>query len=149
LQSINAISSVLNNEQCKNSSLPLFCNATHLLCGDVKSNVDLEKKCLQVRDHDCAVEWRILENIFHATLPDCTSFAVGGNITFSKAPALNCSEEFDIYCNSFCLPSCERFYQISKKSTIISNYVIITLIAISVIEGVFTLIICIFNRKTM
>ena len=149
LQSINAISSDLNNEKCKNSSLPLLCNATHLFCGNEESNVDLEEKCLQVRDYDCAVEWRILENIFGATLPDCTSFAVDGNITFSKAPALNCSEEFDIYCNSFCLPSCERFYQISKKLIIISNYVIIALIAIGLIEGVFTLIVCIFNRKTM
>jgi len=139
----------LNNEQCKNSSFPLICNATYILCGDDKSNVDLEEKCLQVRDHDCAVEWRILENIFGATLPDCTSFAVGGNITFSKTPALKCPEEFDIYCNSFCLPSCEKFSQISRKSITISNYLIIALIAISLIEGVFTLIVCIFNRKTM
>lgn len=149
MQSVNAISSSLNNEQCKNSALPLFCNATHLLCSDDKSNVDLEGECLQVRDYDCAVEWRTLENIFGATLPDCTSFAVGENITFLKAPALICPEEFDIYCNSFCLPSCKRFSQLSKKSVIISNYVIIALIVISLLEGVFTLIVCILNRKTM
>ena len=150
LQSIDAFSSMLNNEQCNNSALPFICNATHLLCGDdVNLEVDLQDKCVGIRDYDCAVEWRALENIFDALLPDCRSFAIGGNITFSKAPPLVCPDEFDLYCGSFCLPSCERFSQVSWNAIIISNIVTISLIALSLFGGACTLIVCILNRKEM
>ena len=150
LQSIDAFSSVLNNEQCNNSALPFICNATRLLCGDgISLEVDIQDKCVEIRDYDCAVEWRALENIFDAPLPDCTSFTVGGNITFSIAPPLVCPDEFDKYCDSFCLPSCKRFSQVSWNAIIISNIVTISLIALSLLGGVCTLIVCILNRKNM
>lgn len=150
MQSINAFSSVLNNLQCNNSALPFICNATHLLCGDGSGPIaDLQEVCVEIRDNDCAVEWRALENIFSAILPDCASFALDTNITFSKAPPLICPDEFDLFCGSFCLPSCERFSQISQDAVTISNNVKIVLIALSLLGGVCTLIVCILNRKVM
>lgn len=150
IQSINTFSEVLENEQCNSSALPLICNATQLLCGDNQVPViDLEEECVQIRDDDCAVEWRALENIFFAPLPDCTSFSVGANVTFSKAPPLTCDDEFDLYCGSFCLPSCERFSQLPRNDIIISDYLTLALICISLLGGLLTLIVCICNRNTM
>ena len=152
LQSIDAFSSVLDNTQCNNSAIPFICNGTHVLCGDDNTPrfaMGLQDECIQIRDHDCAVEWRALENIFSAILPDCASFAVGGNLTYSKAPPLTCPDEFDIHCGSFCLPSCKRFSQISQNAITISNYVTVALIAINLLGGIFTLVVCILNRKKM
>lgn len=147
LQSINAFSSVLENEQCNNSALPFICNITHLLCEDLE--VDLEGECVEIRDYDCAVVWRTLQNVFNVPLPNCASFVVGGNLTFSKAPPLTCHDQFDLYCNSFCLPSCERYSQIPWNDVFISDIVTIVLISISLLGGVLTLIVSVLNRKMM
>lgn len=150
IQSINTFSSVLENEQCNSLALPFICNATQLFCGDNQELVaDLEGECMQIRDDVCAVEWRALENIFGAPLPDCTSFAIGANVTFSRAPPLTCHDEFDLYCGSFCLPSCERFSQLPRNYVITSDYLTLALISISLLGGVLTLIVCIFYRNTM
>lgn len=137
-------------EQCKNSTLPFFCNATQLLCGDNSFVAGLEDKCVQVRDHDCAIGWRAYENIFGAALPNCTGFAKDRNLTFSKAPALVCDgESFDVYCGSFCLPSCKDFSQISTDATKAATYIIIILMIIGLLGGVLTLIVSIINRRKM
>ena len=98
LQSLQSINSVLNNIKCRS---PFFCNATQVLCGKCNTFiVGLEEKCMQVRDYDCAVEWRAYEIFANQPLPACTSFSKEGNTTFSKAPAFDCPELFDQYCGS-------------------------------------------------
>jgi len=150
LQSIQAINLVVNNEQCENLAFPFFCNVTHVLCGNASSFVvGIEEKCVQIRDYDCAVEWRVLENIFGIGLPDCMSFAKDGNLSFSKAPALACPDEFNVYCGSICLPSCKEFYQISSNAITAANVATITSICLGLLGGVFTLIMSILNRRKM
>lgn len=131
--------------------MPFICNTTQLLCGNDSSfAASLEEKCIQIRDHNCAVEWRVYENVFGNTLPDCASFAKNKNVTYSKAPALVCDgESHDVYCGSFCLPSCEDFSQISNDASTAAKYVIVILMGIGLLGGVFTLIVSIMNRRKM
>ena len=150
LQSLQAFNSLLRNDQCLNSAIPFHCNITEALCGDNSTFIPgLKEQCIQVRDHDCAVEWRAFEKFFDTLLPDCTSFAEDGSLTFSRAPALVCPDEFDLYCDSFCLGSCADFYQLSREATIAANTVIIILIFLGLLGGVFNLIVCILNREKM
>ena len=150
LQSLQSINPLLNNIKCQNSAIPFFCNAMQVLCS--KNNtfmVGLEEECIQVRDYDCAVEWRAYEIFSSQPLPACTSFSKDKNITFSKAPAFDCPESFDHYCGSFCLPSCKRFFQLSTSAIIAENAIRITFIALGLLGGVFNLITCILNRRKM
>ena len=150
LQSLQSINSVLNNIKCRSSAIPFFCNATQVLCSKLNTFiVGLEEKCMQVRDYDCAVEWRAYEIFASQPLPACTSFSKDGNKTFSKAPAFDCPESFDQYCGSFCFPSCKRFSQLSTSAIIAENAIRIALIALGLLGGVFNLITCILNRSKM
>lgn len=120
------------------------------LCSDDSYVVDLEEECVQVRDNNCTIEWRVLENIYGVSIPSCESFSVGGTLTFDKAPPVNtCPDQFDLYCDSVCLPSCEDFSQFSDEATVVSYALIITFQLTGVISGVITLIGCLFNRKKM
>jgi len=149
IQSVLAVTTGLNNDQCSSSAVPFFCNATYSLCGDDTYMMDISEECVQVRDNDCAIEWRVLENFFGALIPDCGSFSEDGNLSFSKAPELNCSNQFDVFCGSMCLPVCSEFSQMSEGATVTSNVLTILFEVIGIISGVVTLIACIFNRKTM
>ena len=134
--------------ECQNSSIPFFCNATQVLCGEQNAFiVGLEEKCVQIRDYDCAVEWRAYENLFNGILPDCTSFAKDENLKISKTPPLVCPEEFNLYCGSFCLPSCKNFSLYPTDATIADNIIKIILIAIGLLGGAFNLIACILKRR--
>ena len=150
LQSLQAFNSWLHNDQCLNSAIQFYCNATQVPCDDNNTFIlGLQEQCIQVRDNDCAVEWRAYE-IFHNTLLlDCTSFAKDGNVTFSKAPALVCPKEFDLYCDSFCLASCEDFYQLSTDAISVANIVITIVIFLGLLGGVFNLIVCTLNKGKM
>ena len=151
LQSLQSINSVLNNKQCQNSAVPFFCNATQVLCtGNDRFIAGLEEMCVQVRDHDCTSEWRAYEVLFNRTLPDCTSFAKDGNLTFSRAPRLVCPDTFDLYCGSFCLPSCKNYFQLSTDSITAANAIrIVALIVLGMLGGVFNLIVCVLNKRKM
>ena len=134
--------------ECQNSTIPFFCNATQVLCGEKNTfMVDLEEKCVRIRDYDCAVEWRAYEMIFGDFLPDCTSFAKDGNLKFSKAPALVCPEEFNIYCASFCLPSCKNFSEYPTDATIAEKILKIMLLTTGLLGGALNLILCILKRR--
>jgi len=149
IQSVLALNTALNNDQCNSSAVPFFCNATLSLCGDDSYTMDISEECEQVRDNDCAIEWRILENLFDASIPDCGSFSEGHDLSFFKAPLLNCSDQFDVFCGSMCLPLCSEFSQTSHGATVTSTALTILFEIIGIISGVVTLIACIFNRKTM
>ena len=149
VQSVLAINTALNNDQCNSSAVPFFCNATYSLCGDDTYMMDISVECVQVRDNDCAIEWRVLENFLGVPIPDCGSFSEDGNLSFTKAPPLNCSDQFDVFCDSMCLPVCSEFSQISHDAAVTSNALTILFEVIGLIGGVITLIACVFNRKTM
>ena len=69
LQSLQSIASVLNNMKCQNSSIPFFCNGTQVLCGEQNTFIEgLEEMCVQIRNNDCAVEWRAYEMVFYQTV---------------------------------------------------------------------------------
>ena len=144
-----AVTTALNNDQCSSSAVPFFCNATYSLCGDDTYMMDISEECVQVRDNDCAIEWRVLENFFGASIPDCGSFSENGNLSFSKAPKLNCSDQFDVFCGSMCLPVCSEFSQLSHGAAVTSNVLTILFQAIGLIGGAITLIACVLNRKAM
>lgn len=149
LQSLQSINSVLNNKQCQNSAVPFFCNAIQVLCDHSRFIVGLDEMCIQVRDRDCISEWRAYELFFNRTLPNCTSFTKDGNLTFSKAPRLVCPNAFDLYCGSFCLPSCKNFFQLSTDAITAANAIRIALIALGMLGGMFNLIVCILNGRKM
>ena len=150
LQSLQAINSLLNNDQCLNSAIPFICNVTQVICDDnITFEVNLQEQCTRVRDDDCAVEWRVYENFLNGALPNCASLAEDENITFSKAPALVCPDSFILYCDSFCLPSCKDFSQISADAITAARAVTITFISLGLLGGVLNLIVCILNRGKM
>ena len=140
---------MLRNKQCNNTALPFFCDAMFLLCGDDNSTVDLREECIKVRDDDCPIEWRVLENILDATLLSCESYTTRRNITLAKAPPLTCPSQFDVFCGSVCLPVCEKYSQVSYDATIASNVLIIMFIIIGILGGCITLMACFFNRDKM
>ena len=148
LQSLQSIASVLNNMKCQNSSIPFFCNATQVLCGEQNTFIEgLEEMCVQIRDNDCAVEWRAYEMIFDGFLPDCTSFAKDGSLKYSMAQALVCPKEFNLYCGSFCLPSCKNFSEYPTDAIIAEKILKIMLLVIGLLGGAFNLIACILKRR--
>ena len=85
----------MSNSRCNTSALPFFCDATYLLCGDESFMTNISEVCVQVRDDYCAVEWRVLENFLNIPIPDCDSYS--GNLTFTKAPPLDCPDQFDTF----------------------------------------------------
>jgi len=141
---------VLRNKQCNNSALPFFCKVVFSLCGDDSSFImDLMEECITVRDNDCPVEWRVLENIFDISIPSCESYIANRNITFTKAPPPKCPDQFDVFCGSLCLPVCEQYSQVSHDATIASTVLTIIFLIIGLMGGVITLITCICNREKM
>ena len=130
---------------CCNATLPFFCNATLHLCGE-NDFFNLTNTCLTVRDNDCALEWREAETFLNTPVPDCTSFEMDRNLTFTKAPLPNkCPDEFAIFCDSICLPVCGEYASLNSNEFIfISIWGIIDLIG-----GVVTLIACYCNRHKL
>ena len=150
LQAMRTVSLVLNNEQCINAAIPFFCKAVFSLCSDDSFVAeDLEEECIHVRDNNCTIEWRILENIFNVPVPSCESFVVNGTLTFTKAPPLTCPDQFDFFCDSVCLPLCPDFSQYSQVANVTNYALLVVFELIGLIGGVITLIVCLLNRKKM
>jgi len=147
-QSVFVVSTALQNDQCSSSALPFFCNTSDSLCGEGGS-VELSEECVRIRDNDCAIEWRFLENFINISIPDCQSFTEDGNLTFSRAPPLMCPNQFDLVCDTVCLPVCSEFSQLSQSDKIAGRVLQIVSQAIGILGGIVTLIACILKRKTM
>ena len=150
-QSVLAVSTTLQNDQCSSSVLPFFCNASDSLCGEGDS-VDLSAECEHIRDNDCVLEWRLLENFINISIPDCQSFTEDGNLTFSRAPQLTCPDRFDLFCDTFCLPVCSEFsllHPVSHDYEAVGKILQILFQGVGIVGGLITLITCILNRKTM
>ena len=152
LRWIVTINSVLRNKQCNDSAIPFFCSAVYFLCGDdIDDNlaVNLLEKCAEVRDNDCPIEWRGLENVLDVTIPSCESYTANSSIIFVKAPPLNCPDQFDEFCGSICLPVSEEYSPESQDAAMASDVVTLTAMIIGLIGGVVTLTACVYNRDKM
>ena len=122
------------------------------LCGDDDNfTAGLMEECVEVRDNDCPIEWRVFDNIFNASLhfPSCESYTGNSTITFAKAPPLNCPDQFDEFCGSLCLPVCEEYSQVSRDAAIASDVLTVIFIILGLIGGSVTLVACIINREKM
>ena len=101
--------------------------------------------CVNVRDRDCALEWRLVETFLNTPVPDCTSFEMDANLTFSKSPLPSCPDQFDIFCDSICLPVCGEYASYRRGG----NIFISIWGSIGFIGGTVTLIVCYFNRHKL
>ena len=146
LHTVYALGSVIE-QSCTEDALPFFCNATLFLCSESESH-DLTSMCLNVRDRDCALEWRLVETVLNTSVPDCTSFEMNSNLTFTKSPLPSCPDQFDIFCDSICLPVCGEY----APFTVGGNFYYIFLSiwgGVGIIGGIVTLIKCYFNRQKL
>ena len=148
LQPVYDLSFITGNSLCSASILSLFCSTVALYdgCNVTKS---LDEECVQVRDNECAAEWRIVETLFNLTLPDCSSLNETGNILLSKAPTQMCPDEFGVLCGSICQPLCAEFSLHNDATTTIYAVFEIILNCISIIAGLVTIAASIYERKKM
>ena len=143
---------MLENSQCTTDLLNFACNTVELEINKTyNTDIDLAERCFEVRDNKCSVEWRIAEVFFNISLPDCESFNENVKFVTSKAPVLDCPDNFVVFCGSLCQPMCTEFsLSLFNAVTITANKAIhIILYFISIIGGVITLIACYFHREKM
>ena len=137
--------------ECTNNGIQFFCNAITFLCGGFMflcNRSSLNEECVQIRDNQCAAEWRIVENLFNLSLPDCESFDDGTSIVIaSDIPNLQCPDKFREFCGSVCLPVCGK--PLAGDIVDVFKIIIIVLYIISLTGGVMTLIVSIIKRKKM
>lgn len=146
LQPVHSLGAVLGNGQCHKATLQFFCNAINTVNND---NYTLVRECLRIRDDDCAAEWRIAENLFNVSLPDCDSFDNDVNFMTARAPTLNCADEFGIFCGSLCQPLCGEISLFNDAATVIYRVMNIILHTLSLIGGVVTLLACCLHKRKM
>ena len=151
LNSVYNVGAMVGNGQCTEDGLDFFCNAVSFLCHDYlwsdgNSTLSLSEECFQIRDNHCAPEWRIVENLFNLSLPDCSSFDEGANLTILDAPMLPCPVDFGMFCG-LCLPLCHS--PLPRDIRTIYAAVTIVLFVLSLIGGMITLITSIIKRKTL
>ena len=145
LHSINEFTSSVESEKCSNSVSPFISNGTHLFCGNGNYNivVGLQEKSLQINDIYCTFEWKTIEFGFDIQTPAGYSIVSTGE---NETTFLNCPDDFDVYCDSFCLPSCKRSSQTHWGNDIVFNNVTIALIIISLLAGISA---CTFKGQKM
>jgi len=136
------------NSQCvTNATLSFFCNATRLLCDGDSSPVDLTEECEEIRDNKCSSEWRLVENFYNKSVPDCVSYGNDNYQTFKKAPYYPCPVHFDRFCNTTCLPVCGEYSLLTQDAS--SNFSIYLAVAAGItglIGGLVTLIVF-YNKR--
>ena len=136
--------SKLENSQCTENALLFFCNATYSLC-DGDSTLPLSEECVQVRDDNCAAEWRIVDNLLNTSSLDCGTFQTAND---SFVPTLMCPDNFEVACNSLCLPSCD-FIVHSDTDVVVYRVLLSLFFIFSLIGGVITLVASVIKREKM
>lgn len=150
LQFIYYLSTLLENKQCTTNVFNFTCSTIEFEISNASNmDEDLIEKCIRVRDKKCSAEWRIAENLFDIMLPDCSSFSENANFTVSRAPILDCPDNFGVSCDSLCLPLCGAFSLFNNTVIVIYIVLNILLFTISIVAGVITLIACYFHRDKM
>ena len=145
------LGNVLDSRSCFEGGRSFFCNAITVLCGTDSGSSLLNEQCVQVRDNDCVVEWRIIGSLLsNVSIPDCSSFDDGANLTFSGAALTpSCPEDFDLFCNSLCFPVCGEISPYSDSVTDFYYIWFTSMTVISIIGGIVAFIGFFFKRDTM
>ena len=142
---------MLDNRSCIDDGVSFIFNSIDVLCNNVNGSSMLTEECVEIRDSDCALEWRIVGNLLpNVSIPDCSSFDDGANLTFSTvAPPQTCPNNFDVFCDTFCLPVCGEASPYSDSTTDFYHVWAILMVVIS-LTGAITAFICFYlKRETM
>jgi len=149
LNYVYSIGNIFQNSRCVEDGLIFFCNAINFLCGNSSnSSSSLREECAQVRDEQCIAEWRVIENLINAPLPDCNSFDDGANLTVSDISVMSCPDGFDIFCG-ICHPKCGESFQFNDRLVAAFDTWAIVLWVINFTGGIITLIVSIKKRNNM
>jgi len=148
LYSVYNVGARLKTKQCTEDGLNFFCNAISFLCDDQLEDYtpSLSEECVQTRDDNCVAEWRIVENLFNLSLPECSSFNDNINLTVSNASILSCPDDFSVFCG-LCFPLCQS--PLPRGVRTAYTAVTVVLFIISIVGGVIALIASIRKRKQM
>ena len=133
---------------CPMEALPFFCSATLFLCGEYEI-FNLTNMCLDVRDRICALEWRAVESFLNTSVPNCASYELNSNLTFSKSPLPSCPDDFDVFCDSVCVPVCGEYIPHGNEGSNV-HYIFVSIWGtVGLIGGIVTLIACYYNRHKL
>ena len=146
LKPVYHLSFVVANNQCSQAILQFLCNWINIIDDE---NYNLIKECFKMRDDTCAAEWRIAENLFNFSLPDCSNFNSDGNFVTARAPVLKCPDDYGIFCGSICQPLCDKVSLFNDAATAASKVLNIIFHTICLIGGVVTLFVCCLRKRKM
>lgn len=156
ISAVTALGSVYNlgiesdDSSCGKNGISFFCNAVTALCGNGSGLSMLNEQCVQIRDNDCAAEWRITGNLLlNVSVLDCDSFDDGTNLTFSPAPTQTCPKDYGVFCNTLCLPLCGEVTLFSNTVNQFTFYWTGLVNSISAIGKIVCFVAFYFKRKTM
>lgn len=135
LTSIFTIS--FDNQSCLDSVKEFFCNASYRSCDDESVFAPSVDQCEKVQNV-CVNDWDKIQRV-SPVLSDCDLYAPR-NIT--------CPDQFELFCDSYCLPLCSEFSQNSGALTIVLMSVIGTSVFFVFITGVFVFIVAFFKRES-
>jgi len=140
---IYLISIQLRNVRCQNAIPSLYCNNNEeFMCID-------NEMCSVIRDTNCAIEWRLAENVFNFSKPLSRCCNNHSNQLAETTPSLSCTDEFVLTCDSICMISCEDFSQYTESATK-SYFRVFIFSGNSLMVGAFIVIfLSIIKRKTM
>ena len=149
----DALSSRLTSSDCRNKFLSFLC--AHLVrpCNDTDPNAiaiqPTAQECKEIRDEVCSAEWKLLElSPFRNFIPNCSIFSGSDDITDIR-PNVVCNDQFELYCDSLCLPLCKEFSQNSDGLTLLQDILFIFAGVSSLVGGTIVIIISIYRRNSM
>ena len=115
LQVIYTIGVLSSDTRCIES---FSCETIHAVCDSDTNLTSLSVQCVELRDNNCPVEWRVAENFFNISVPDCNNINGIDNTTTIITPPLNCPDNYGVFCGSFCLPLCDEMSPFSGTVTV-------------------------------
>ena len=148
---VNILGTRMDSRSCVENGISFLCNSIAVLCGNVSGSSMLTEECIEVRDNDCAIEWRIAANLIpNVSIPDCNSFDDGANLTFSKvAPPETCLKNYDVFCETLCLPICGEVSPYSDTLTDFHHVWSILMVSISLVGTTVAFVAFFLKRETM
>ena len=139
--------------ECRQIAIPFICQYAYPAClNDTSYQLITTKQCDYVRNEGCPTEWLIATAILPGLLPNCKIFdSLEDNpgLQQNKSIEIFCTDQFDIYCNDLCVPSCKHFSQYDDVITSYRKAVDIIASVMSLIGGTLFVIIAVTRRRNM
>lgn len=136
---LSAIFNITSTSQdCANSALEFFCNATYRSCDDVTFAPSINK-CEMLKNESCSNLWTQLQNV--SVLTDCNMYRPPVSRT--------CPKQFRPSCDGTCVPLCTEFSQDSEGTIIASLVTAVISNFANLIGGIIVIVIAFFKRKIM